>query len=85
MRKVVFFERQVSTSNNYLHFFSVLQLVIHLDKSLVNYCHFCILLDVTGNGKHEQKGLELNCTGKITTRVKICTVCRKNYRLSQPP
>jgi len=32
-------------------------------------------MDVPGHGKHEQKGLELSCTGKIMTRLKICTVC----------
>jgi hypothetical protein len=33
--------------------------------------------------KYEQKGLEISCTGKIMTHVKICTVCGQNYGLSQ--
>jgi hypothetical protein len=35
-------------------------------------------MDVPGHGKHEQKGDELNRTGKIMTRVQICTVCGQN-------
>jgi len=77
---VVVFEPQVSTTNKFLQynfFFSVLSLVIHLDKWLANCCRVYILMDVPGHRKHERKELELNWTGKIITQVKICTVCEQ--------